>query len=231
MRNARTHLTLGGALVAAAAVPALAVASPASARSLRFVGLHACYNVHSYPTLKLVGGPPNTRFNLDLRVTTYKSMGGSIAVSNTFNRHGVARPRVEFVSDGNEFVPQPGWGPVRFSLQFEYTRNIRWKTITLGRKIRLTTDEVAVGATDKHGKTPISVSDPMFAGKKLYAFETNSTGTKVLGHGGYLGRGNVCGYARRKFTIDARTGGHYRFYVNAGPRFRKRHALFQSVKW
>jgi hypothetical protein len=74
---------------------------------------------------------------------------------------------------------------------------------------------------------PISVSGTQFANQSLYAFVVHRS--KVVARVS-LGKGNVCGYATRKYSLISKhtPAGKYILYVNAGTKLNKTAALSQA---
>ena len=223
----RTDLKLAAGALAATgllAVPASALAAPTAGP------FKACYTavppngVASIP-MGITGGTPGDPYEVTA-TDPHAGLGSAGSVSGTFDANGNALTALTDVyPPGDPIAPIPGRSVTLAVEDFNAGGDV---TTPLG-SIRLTVKAINVdflhNDNPKRART-VSVSGTQFAHRKLYGFITNAKGTRVEKRFA-LGRANVCGYAARKEVVAPRNfaGGHYKLWVNAGPKLAKKRAL------
>lgn len=222
----------GGAIVAVAALAAPMAASAGSAQAaITASGLQRCYSgvpLHQQATItaQFAGGTPGDTF---MFIATVPGKGSGSAGSSdgdtTFDALGNGTASIT-----NVFPPGDAIGPLagrKVNLSVEDFGAAGDVTTQLG-SVLISNIALDVSETPRspRKKRMIKLSGTPFAGKKVYGFVTNKKGTKVL-HRFYVGRGNVCGYTKRKTSLFPKhyKRGSYRLYVNAGKKLNKKRAL------
>lgn len=222
----------GAALVSAAALAAPMAASAGSAQAaITASGLHRCYSGiplgrQATITAHFSGGTPFDRF-MFIATVPGKGTGsaGSSDGDTAFDQLGNGTASIT-----NVFPPSDASGPLageRVDLSVEEFGAAGDVTTPIG-SVLITNIALNVSDTPRNPrkKRMVTLSGTPFAGKKIYGFVTNKKGTKVLRRF-YVGRGNVCGYTKRKAVVAPKSykRGSYRVYVNAGKKLNKKRAL------
>lgn len=222
----------GGAIVAATALAAPIAASAGSAQAaVTASGLHKCYSaipLHKQATItaQFSGGTPGDTF---MFVASVPGKGtGSAGSSDGQTAFGATGTGTASITD--VFPPGDSIGPLagkRVNLSVEEFGAAGDVTTPVG-SVRITNIAMDVSENPRspRKKRMVKLSGTPFAGKRIYGFVTNKKGTKVL-HRFYVGRGNVCGYTKRKVSFFPKRykRGSYRVYLNAGKKLNKKRAL------
>lgn len=225
----------GAAMIAAAALAAPMAASASSAQAaITASGLHRCYSgvplrKQATITAHFSGGTPGDTF-MFIATVPGKGTGsaGSSEGNTTFDALGNGTASIT-----NVFPPRDAIGPLageKVDLSVEEFGPAGDVTTPIG-SVLISNIALKVSDTPRNPrkKRMVKLSGTPFAGKKMYGFVTNKKGTKVLRHF-YIGRGNVCGYTKRKAVVAPKNykRGSYRLYVNAGKKLNKKRALGQK---
>ena len=217
----------GTVLAAGIAFPAAAMAAPTA------TGLKRCYTAfppHGVPGIPVgvTGGTPGDNFQIDATAPG-KGAGSQGSVSGIFDASGnAAATLADVYPPGDPITPSPG-RRVDLSL-IDFGTSGTDTTTPLG-SVLITNLALDLGFLGVGGNRPrtLSVSGTPFAGRKLYAFIVHNR--RVVRRFS-IGRGNVCGYARRRVTIvpPGTPTGRYTLYVNAGPKLDRKFALSETYR-
>lgn len=214
-------------VLAAAAAAASLLAAPGAALAVTGSANQRCYS--HVPTkgtqpivVHLAGGAPGADFEVvasdpghgfgsaGSTTGTYDAAGnGLAAITDVFPPSGSISPlRGQKVNLAVEDFPSQAVTQLGSVLITNLTIAVAQKPISPGKRRRVT------------------VSGTPFAHKKVYGFVVKGKSRHVLRRF-KLGKGNVCGYVRRKVHVAPRHYhlGRYRLYVNAGRHLAKKRAL------
>jgi hypothetical protein len=99
-------------------------------------------------------------------------------------------------------------------------------------KVSTVSADVASSPRSSRAKRVVRVSNPTYAGKRVYGFVVRGKSGKTVLRRISLGKANVCGYARAKAVVAPRafrTGSYY-LYINPGKKLNKDRALAYSFR-
>jgi hypothetical protein len=149
--------------------------------------------------------------------------GDAGSTDGTFDASGNATAVLSGVApyDDDRLYPTPG-SPVALDVK-DYTPTQGPVSTPIGNIIVSQEGvDVAVSPTDPRKPRFVTAADIAWAGKPIYGFVTNRAGTKLLRRFA-IGRGNACGYAKRKALASppGSRAGRYVLWVGAGSRLSK----------
>jgi hypothetical protein len=212
---------------------AVGVALPASAGAAPVIsGLAPCYTAvppHGVPAIPIAlsGGTPGDTFQVD--ISNPKAGEGSLGdAQGSFDAHGNGTTTLTDTYPPNGSIdPSPGQRANLSVLDFTPNGTVD----TPAGSVLITNLALNLGFVGFGGNraSTLTVSGTPFAHKKLYAFVVHN---RRIVRRFYVGRANVCGYAKRRVTLVPRhtPRGRYQLYVNAGPKLNRRESLSQKYR-
>ncbi len=211
------------AVAAGVAVPASADAAVMTASPLAacYAAPHGTVPPISVP---LSGGGASDGYVLSATYpNTPAGHGDAGSTDGNFDASGNATAVLSDISPYNDdrLYPTPG-SPVALDVE-DYTQDQGTVTTSIG-SILVSEEGVDIALSPLNPSKPrfVTAADLAWAGKPVYGFVTNRAGTKLLRRFA-IGRGNTCGYVKRKVLATpphARVG-RYVLWVGVGRRLQK----------
>ena len=221
----------GTAALAATAASAAALAAPSAALAVTGSANQQCYS--HVPTqgsepivVTLSGGTPGADFIVSATVPGGPGVGSAGSADGTYDAAGNGQASITDVSPPSGTINPTKGQTVQLSVE-SFPPGAPSFTTPLGN-VLITNLTVNVASKPLRATKPrwVSVSGTPFANKRLYGFVVKGKSRHVLKRV-KLGKGNVCGFTRRKVSLAPRHYhfGRYRLYVNAGRKLNRSHAL------
>jgi hypothetical protein len=216
-------------LLGSAALAAAALALPATASAATGTISQACYG--HVPTkgtepvvVSLTGGTPGADYQL-IATVPGKGAGSAGSTTGTFDAAGNATAQINDVFPPSGSIDPIKGQAIQLSVKDYGTPDSAELPIGTTLITNIAMDVSSKPRNPASART-VTVSGTPFAGKSIYGFVTSSNGKKILKRI-YIGRGDVCGYAKTKAVVapPGVPSGKFRFYIFGGKTLNKKAAL------
>lgn len=209
---------------------AVVLAAPATGHALGGSADRACYThvvgssaqqVTQPVNVGLNGGTPGGPFQVVATRSNGQSAGST---SGTFDAAGNGLAQIT-----NLFPSGGAIGPLKGQKLRITVKDLTTSITAPIRTVRLTNLGLSGSAKPRNPrlKRTVRVSGTVFARKRIYGFVTSSNGKRVLDRF-RIGRGNVCGYAKRRAVVAPSpfAFGSFRFYASPSRKLKRKRSVF-----